>query len=71
MDRKEETEAQSGTMSRVWQQEQLGAAEAGGVLLQSWRRARSWGSGFIFKTLGSHLGWIWEYRSGSRETGVG
>lgn len=71
MDRKEETEAQSGTMSRVWHQEQLGAAEAGGVLLQSWRGARLWGSGFIFKMLGSHLRWIWEYRSGSRETGVG
>lgn len=31
MDRKEETEAQSGTMSRVWHQEQLGDAEAGEV----------------------------------------
>lgn len=40
-------------------------------VLQSWRGARSWGSGFIFKMLGSHLRWIWEYRSGSRETGVG
>lgn len=50
-------------MSRVWHQEQLGAAEAGGVLLQSWRGARSWGSGFIFKMLGSHL-------SGFGSTGV-
>lgn len=70
MKEKEETEAQSEAVSWAWHHERFGATEARGVRLQSRRGARSWGSGSIFKSLGCCLGWIWEYRSGNRETSV-
>lgn len=65
---KEETEAQSGAVSWVWRHEQFGAAKARGVWLQSQRRARSWGLGFIFRSVGSFR--VWGYSSGSKETSV-